>query len=533
MKTIYKILLSVILSINFSYSQVTTSIDDVLVNSQTTVTSCNTIDIGTTSNNSLNFFYKLQKSSASYCSNGNLKIMLKYSSSTYASQRGADIIIQSTSWDSNNIAQGYISCNFSAIEVQVSGSTIYLEYIDCNNNKTRSCEYPIIKTPPPSFSLSPNSLSISCNEISPKIFTVTPANIPPGANVSYNWSNIGWSLVSSTVNTRTLQPTSGTSLPSAVSVTPYINGVAQPILICQVSRATFNPILTISGNPNLCLGSNSIYSITGLGSNTVSWSSSNTTVATISSATQSQVTVNAVSEGTVTLIATISNTCNQNVTKSFTINIGRAKIANYQILGGYDNVPVGSSSIFNVTAAVGVSSYAWSIIPMNTTCVNSSGLPLSGVILPSLSSNGLLSRTVQWGNCAGLFIVRCAAQNACGGAFYSDKVVTVFNPTTSDPCAGQLVLTPNPFNKSLEGLLISIAQPIDVPPCDNTLLRSSSPTIKEIQIFDLQNNLFFSEKNNNLKNVKQVKNLDLVKGIYIVKVTTSNDEILLKKLIVE
>ena len=38
---------------------------------------------------------------------------------------------------------------------------------------------------------------------------------------------------------------------------------------------------------------------------------------------------------------------------------------------------------------------------------------------------------------------------------------------------------------------------------------------------------------NNVKNVKQINNLDLVKGIYIAKVTTSNDEILLKKLIIK
>jgi hypothetical protein len=294
------------------YSQVSTSISNVLVNSQTTVINCNTIDFGSTSNNTLSFFYKLQKNSASYCSDGNLKIILKYSSSTFGSQRGSTIFLSSIRWDSNNRAEGYITCNISESEVQVSGGSIYLEYSDCNNNKTQSCEYPIIKTPPPSFSFSPPTLGLACGDISARSFTVTPSNIPSGANVTYQWSyNNNWTLISSTSTSKTLQPVSGISLPSNVSVFPFINGVAQPSKSCTVSRADFVNNASISGNNVVCLG-NSTFNLLNLGqNNTINWSLISAGNATISGQNQNNVTINATSSGAVELVATISNPCQQ------------------------------------------------------------------------------------------------------------------------------------------------------------------------------------------------------------------------------
>ena len=61
MKTLYKILLFTILFYNFSYSQVSTSIIDVFVNSQATVASCNTIDFSGNTNNSLDFSIVFKK----------------------------------------------------------------------------------------------------------------------------------------------------------------------------------------------------------------------------------------------------------------------------------------------------------------------------------------------------------------------------------------------------------------------------------------------------------------------------------------
>lgn len=169
--------------------------------------------------------------------------------------------------------------------------------------------------PPPSFTLSPISVSLTCGDTSSKSFSVTPANIPIGANVTYSWSHSGWSLVSSTGTSRTLQPNSGTALPSSVSVTPYINGVAQATKTSTVSRAPFTSSLTILGPTSLCNSAN--YSINTSGTNiqVISWSVSNPGIASISG-NGNQATLTATGNGRVTITATLQNACGQNTTIS-------------------------------------------------------------------------------------------------------------------------------------------------------------------------------------------------------------------------
>lgn len=45
-------------------AQITTSINNVYFNSQTTVSNCNTLDFGTVQNNNLVFYYKLSRPSS-------------------------------------------------------------------------------------------------------------------------------------------------------------------------------------------------------------------------------------------------------------------------------------------------------------------------------------------------------------------------------------------------------------------------------------------------------------------------------------
>jgi len=131
----------------------------------------------------------------------------------------------------------------------------------------------------PSFSFSPKYLSLSCGDTSSRTFTVTPANIPSGATVTYQWNYTGWSLISSTATSRTLQPSSGTVLPSNVSVTPYIDDEAQLSKTCFVSRAPFSTSATITGSSVLC--STGTYTIDNLpsGVSIQSASSSNSNIA--------------------------------------------------------------------------------------------------------------------------------------------------------------------------------------------------------------------------------------------------------------
>lgn len=63
MKTNYKILIILFLIFNVKtfYGQVETKIDEVSINEETTVTDCETIDLGNIPTNTLNFTYTLTK----------------------------------------------------------------------------------------------------------------------------------------------------------------------------------------------------------------------------------------------------------------------------------------------------------------------------------------------------------------------------------------------------------------------------------------------------------------------------------------
>ena len=516
-----KIFLTVLLYLTYTSinAQITTSINNIFLNSQTTVSNCNTLDFVTTQNNSLVFYYKLTRPQSLPNGTGKLRIMLKYDSSSNP-QIITSLDILDSFW-ANTINEATISGNISENQVQVSGSSIYLEFETSGSIKSSSCSYPITKSLLPTFTLSPTSLNLVCGDTSAKTFAVTPANIPAGANVTYQWNFSGWNgTASSTMSSVSLTPNSGTSLPSTVSVTPFINGVAKPTMSCVVSRATFNPSSVITGNLNLCPSSTSTYTLTNLSSNSVSWNSSNSSVASIGLASGSSVSVNGISNGSVVLTATITNSCGQTATKTFNINIGTANISNHTILGGNNNVSQGSVSLLNVTPAVGATSYIWSVIPMYSGGCSST--------LPYILSNGSqTSQIVYWGGCTGMYRVRCLVVNPCGSRYYSDKVVNVFN-SIENPCSSaRLVVSPNPI-KNGNDILLNIIDYPDLPPCDDALFRQ----ISGVKIFNLDSKLVFSNNYDNQKEVR-ISNLNLDKGYYIIHLTTANKHILKENILIE
>jgi hypothetical protein len=170
----------------------------------------------------------------------------------------------------------------------------------------------------PTFTLNPSSLSLSCGDVSQKQFVVNAQNIPAGVTPTYQWNyNFDWSGNNTNTNSILLAPISGTSLPSNVSVTPILNGVAQPTITCQVTRSGFDPNLSISGSNIGCPNSTSNYSIETFG-NTVQWSVSNPSLATLNTTTGNNISLTPTGEGTLTLTATVFTACNQS--KPFTKN---------------------------------------------------------------------------------------------------------------------------------------------------------------------------------------------------------------------
>lgn len=206
-----------------------------------------------------------------------------------------------------------ISFFINAADYNQTGGTLFLIFKSPGGSEYRfPCTIPIIKAPSPSFTLTPTTVSLACGDTAARTFTVTPANIPPGITPSYIWSAPGWTQVGPATTSATFQPSSGSILPSAISVTPIINGVLQPPQTCTVSRAPFTSNAAISGASAICtIGASAVYTINAGSGSTVVWSGSNSSIATLSNATSSQVTVTRQAPGEFILNATITNQCNE------------------------------------------------------------------------------------------------------------------------------------------------------------------------------------------------------------------------------
>lgn len=274
---------------------------------------CSTINFG--NNSSINVIWKLTVTKGPYFQvspTATFKIYRQTGSETPVFINGR--IVNSDHFTDGTLFEAYYGHTLYASDFTNSGTRIYAVYEATESSKPETCNYQVVK---PAFTLSTTNISLECNDMSSKTITASSANIPSGSTVTYNWSYPGWTLVGSNGNSRTFQPVSGATLPSTITVTPYLNGVAKPNLTCTTSRAPFTTTATLTGNNIFCVGGSSQYTLNNLeAGNTVTWSSSNTSIATVSNGTQGQVTLNGINQGYTNLIATITNPCGQTTTIS-------------------------------------------------------------------------------------------------------------------------------------------------------------------------------------------------------------------------
>jgi hypothetical protein len=333
--------LQLVLILFFSFnthSQVTVSVQNLQYTNNGQPASypsnCGNIDLASSTSTSVNLGINLSKPSGQVVGLSDLRVYTQKSSSDTRVERSW-VQIQESFWSTSqpNTYSSTSSFTINSSEFNVSGGTLFVVFKSSGGIEYQtSCSFTITKTPPPSFSLSPSALSLACGDISQRTFSVTPANIPAGANVSYIWSHPGWSLVSSTATSRTLVPTSGTITPSNVTITPRINNVSQPVLTSIISRSPLVNNTSISGADVVCLGNNT-FNLLNLGqNNSVSWSINSAGVASISSSNQSNVIINATASGAVEIIATISNPCQQTNVIRKNIWVGTPLISDIAVL---------------------------------------------------------------------------------------------------------------------------------------------------------------------------------------------------------
>lgn len=408
-----------------SYSQVQVEIQllQYTNNGQSTVTvsDCGTIALGTSTSTSINFGIKLTKPVNQAVGDGNVKVFTKKSSSDFELVAQGPIAIFANQWGGNpSIANTSATFTINAANFNVSGGTLYAVYTNSSNAFWSSCPYAITKTPLPTFTLSPSTVSVGCNDLNPRTFSVTAANIPAGANVVYQWSAPGWSGTSNT-SSITLAPSSPTVLPSTITVTPFINGVSQTPRTCTVTRESFSSNATISGTQNICTGTAN-YSIAGItaGQN-VLWSLSNAATASIISSSNTGATISFNGTGAQTLTATIRNACNQQVVKTFVINSGSTTFSTTATLIGSTTAACSGTRVFSINNLAAGLTVSWSV--SDTSVASLSGMTNTQATL-TIIGNGSVSIIATITNSCGQSTTRTAT--LYGGA----PVLTSF---TCDP----------------------------------------------------------------------------------------------------
>ncbi len=155
-------------------------------------------------------------------------------------------------------------------------------------------------------------------------------------------------------------------MPSSVSVTPYINGVAKETKTCPVSRTPFSAsAYSISGNNYVC--DTGQYTISNLPSyiSIQSVGSSNTNVATVSLTGNNQITVTKVSDGLVTINVLLQNTCSQFSTISKQIQVGIPASAGNGTISGETYICNNQTYTYTINGASHpcITSYDWEVSP--------------------------------------------------------------------------------------------------------------------------------------------------------------------------
>lgn len=373
--------------------------------------------------------------------------------------------------------------------------------------KTTSCEYSLTKNQTPLFTLSPTSISIACGDTTARTFTVNNVNNSSGTK-TYSWSAYGWNLngnpvgtdilVTST-NSITLTPGSATSSLSEVKVTPNLNGVNQPYKQCTVTLAPLTDSMEIIGNNAVCPSSTNVYSIFNLSTgSTVNWSSSDTSIATISSNSGNQITVNPVaSQGSFVLTAVVTNACGQQKTLAKTLGVGLPMFfIAYTPSGLHMDLtlipPYGAPALYE--QGVDFGSISWNKISQTggNVTVGGSGL-YSSIIFPYYESSVTIEASIA---------------NSCGTA-------------TSDP----LTLMPGYEDNRMVNLEPSISKiSNDIYEIINVPVDISKV---EVSVYDI-NGVLVLETNVD----SQIDLSNLKAGIYIIKAPL-NENILTLKIIKE
>ncbi|TGD58452.1 T9SS type A sorting domain-containing protein [Flavobacterium humi] len=493
----------------------TPSLQNISVNGAA-VSNCGTIAFGSNSSVNLSLTLKITKSSSTNVGAAILKLYIKKTASS-TPQFINGIMVDNSAFSQGTSWEGSFSQTLQASDINVSGSTFYGVYEVSTNVHPNTCTYALTKNPSPTFNLVPATQVVYCENLSGYTFTVDNVYATPGT-MTYQWNvGNGWKYNNSgiaitgpfttTTNSIQIRPIDFTVLPSSIQVTPVLNGVSQPTKTCQISRSNFAATqATISGRNSIC-GASEVYTIENLSTpyyvNTVTWSSSNPAIATVSSATGSSITVTKVSDGACNLIARITNACGQSLNVVKPLRVG----------GGLPSFDIELTSNSNYAYAEFVTANG---VPLNQQGITATTWTNIGSTNGGMGSGSGFEGSGRGPNFNWTVTFLITATNDCGTTSITRTITCA--PPPYNPCDRQASLS---VSKDEQGHLQS--RIILDPPCSNKSSdvpekeKTAADEIIATEIYDLSGLRIKAFKTGSYDIS------DLKKGIYIVKVATAKD----------
>jgi hypothetical protein len=469
----------------FSQSTVTVGFQDLQYtnNGQPTISvaNCGNIDLASSTSTTINFGINLSKPKALVVGNGNVKVFTKNSSGDVEVVRQT-IPILSSSWTDTDTSTTSTTASISlnSSDFNLSDGSLYVAYISSSDTRYQTtCSYTITKAQPPIFTLSPSTVSVPCGSTAPITFTASNVYNSSGV-LNYYWNvGAGWTISAGTyaTSTNTLSLTPASYPPSNVSVTPNLDGKNYPQKTASITLAPFTSTATISGNSSICSGT-STYSLSGLLANqTVTWSLSNSSIATLGSTNGASTTLTNVAQGTVKLTAMIINTCNQttSITRDIIVGSPMPLIDNFTCASESTPCFLNATAnynylIFNLSAPIG------NYTPLNT---DWQWEKISGNFF--FLENGQYNSATATGRQGNIYLTganptnnplkfRCRVKNACGWGNWrnyewNDGTTTPVVPPTP---AKYYTVSPNPATTFT---VISLRDP-NIKPITNGLITA-------------------------------------------------------------
>ena len=311
--------------------------------------------------------------------------------------------------------------------------------------------------PPPTFTITPSTLTVPCSSTTPRNFIVNNVYNSPGT-LSYDWdlgsSSNGWiyngsaapQTFTTSSNAITLTPNSNTL--ADVKVTVKLNTVAQPQLTSDITVSS-NPGLNLTMNvpSNLCTSGN--FTVNNLpGGATVSWSASPSGSVVIVPSGNSATISNGMSPGgevDITATVTVSAGCTQQVVQNDIYFGSYPTTGTYKINSSgsdYDAQSVNYVPPYQTHSFTGynfdaLTTYSYSVTKLYGNATISGSNPYYFSLNPYSSSNPA----------DGLVTFRVRATTNCGNI---DQVFTFTTQGQCGECDGFFMISPNPASHTVK-----------------------------------------------------------------------------------